>query len=314
VPIYVLAFYTGNFAFRAVGGVALLIAIAWLLIWLWRTYLGGERTLPRLTVVLGLTTFSYGALVGVLIQVSFAAGITIIPGDAIGAHASAMTFGYLILAAMGFIEWRILGTRDMPRLGIVQVGALFLGGLIISLSLMAGAQMVGGGIYLLTQLIAVILFAVRIWPAALRIDWAASEPVRHFAAAAVWAVAAMAMFMYVVFVIISTGVDPTSPEAPIGVLLASDHSTYIGVITNIVLGLLITLVLRPDVRRGWIGQLVFLGVNLGLLIFAIGLIVNTAELKRIGAPIMGITLLIALAILAYTALRQPPQATEEDLA
>ena len=140
VPIYVLAFYTGSFAFRAVGGVALLIAIGWLLVWLWRTYLAGERTLPRLTVVLGLTTFGYGALIGVLIQVSFAAGITIVPGEAVGAHASAMTFGYLILAAMGFIEWRILGTRDMPRLGLVQVGALFLGGLIISISLMVGAE------------------------------------------------------------------------------------------------------------------------------------------------------------------------------
>jgi hypothetical protein len=317
VPIYVLAFYTGNFAFRAVGGVALLIAVAWLLVWLWRTYLAGERTLPRLTVVLGLTTFGYGALVGVLIQVSFAAGITIVPGDAIGAHASAMTFGYLILAAMGFIEWRILGTLDMPRLGLVQVGALFLGGLVISLSLMAGAQMVGGGIYLLTQLIAVIVFAIRIWPKALRIDWAASEPIRHFAAASVWAVVAMAMFMYVVFVFISSGADPADPNASagvLGVLLASDHSTYIGVITNIVLGLLIMLVLRSDVRRGWIGQLIFFGVNLGLLVFAIGLIADTVELKRIGAPIMGITLLIALAILAYTAIRQPPEATEEDFA
>lgn len=312
VPIYVLAFYTGSFAFRAVGGVALLIAIGWLLVWLWRTYLAGERTLPRLTVVLGLTTFGYGALIGVLIQVSFAAGITIVPGEAVGAHASAMTFGYLILAAMGFIEWRILGTRDMPRLGLVQVGALFLGGLIISISLMVGAEQAGGGIYLLTQLIAVILFAIRIWPSSLRIDWAASEPVRHFAAASVWAVAAMAMFMYVVFVIISTGIDPTDPSAPVGVLLASDHATYIGVITNIVLGLLITLVLRPNVRRGWIGQLIFLGVNLGLLVFVIGLIVNTAELKRIGAPLMGITLLFALAMLAYTALREPVAASEEE--
>lgn len=45
----------------------------------------------------------------------------------------------------------------------------------------------------------------------------------------------------------------------------------------------------------------------------IGLIVNTAEIKRIGAPVMGITLLIALAILAYTALREPLKASEADL-
>jgi hypothetical protein len=313
VPVYVLAFYSGNFAFRAVGGVALLVAVAWLLVWLWRTYLGGERTLPRLAVLLGVTTFGYGALVGVLLQVQFAAGVTIVPGNGPGAHASAMTFGYLILAAMGLIEWRVLGTRDLPRLGLVQVGALFLGGLVISISLLFGAEQAGGGVYLLTQLIAVILFAVRIWPRALRVSWAAAEPIRHFAAAAIWAVAAMVMFMYVVFVLISAGIEPTDPSAPIGVLLASDHATYIGVITNIALGLLTVIVLRADVRRGWIGQVVFWGVNLGLLVFVVGLVAGTVELKRIGAPVMGVTLLAALAILAYTAFREPLDASEADL-
>jgi Zn-dependent membrane protease YugP len=58
---------------------------------------------------------------------------------------------------------------------------------------------------------------------------------------------------------------------------------------------------------------VFWGVNLGLLVFVIGLIVNTAEIKRIGAPVMGTTLLIALAILAYTALREPLETSAADL-
>jgi cell shape-determining protein MreD len=54
-------------------------------------------------------------------------------------------------------------------------------------------------------------------------------------------------------------------------------------------------------------------VNLGLAVFVIGLIVDTAEIKRIGAPIMGTTLLIALAILAYTALREQLDVSETDL-
>src|SRR4029078_10486042 len=56
VPIYVLAFYTGNFAFRAIAGTALLVAVLWLLVWVWRTFLASERTLPRLAVVLGVTS------------------------------------------------------------------------------------------------------------------------------------------------------------------------------------------------------------------------------------------------------------------
>src|ERR687897_1342908 len=164
VPVYVLAFYTGNFPFRAIGGTALLAAIVWLLYWAWVTYLSGARTLPRLAVLLGLTSFGYGAVVGVLIQVGLALNLTILPGDVIGAHASAMTFGYLVLTAMGLIEWRILGTRDLPTLGLVQVGALFLGGLVISLALLTGLEQIGGMIYLLTQLVAVVIFVIRVWP------------------------------------------------------------------------------------------------------------------------------------------------------
>ena len=96
VPVYVLAFYTGNFAFRAISGTALLAVIVWLLYWAWTTYLASERTLPRLAVTLGLTSFGYGAIVGVLIQVALALEIEILPGDTVGAHASAMTFGYLV--------------------------------------------------------------------------------------------------------------------------------------------------------------------------------------------------------------------------
>ena len=39
-------------------------------------------------------------------------------------------------------------------------------------------------------------------------------------------------------------------------------------------------------------------MNLGLLVFVVGLILDTAEVKRIGAPVMGVALLVALALLA----------------
>ena len=311
VPVYVVTFYTGSFPLRALGGTALLVVIGWLLVWVWQRYLGGERSLPRLALALSLTSFAYGAVFGVLLQIAFAMEITILPGDGIAAHASAMTFGYLVLAAMGFIEWRLLGTRDLPRLGVVQVVALFAGGLIISLSLLAGAEQAGGGIYLLTQLVAVVAFVVRIWPRALRVAWLAAEPIRHVAVASIWVVVALILFMYIVFTFISNPDDPNA--LPLNVLIASDHAVYIGVITNVVLALLSVLLLRADVRRSWVGQVIFWGVNLGLVVFVVGLIVDTADVKRIGAPVMGITLLVALAILAWTALREPLAASEADL-
>ena len=311
VPVYVLAFYTGNFAFRAIGGTALLAVIVWLLYWAWTTYLAADRTLPRLAVVLGITSFGYGAVIGVLMQVALALEIEILPGDTIGAHASAMTFGYLVLTAFGLIEWRILGTRGLPTLGVVQIGALFLGGLVISVALLIGAEQIGGMLYLLTQLVAVVIFVIRIWPRALRARWTDADPARHFAVASLWAVGALILFMYIVFTFI-TAENPDDPAAlPFNVLIASDHSVYIGVITNIVLGLLSLLFLRGR-APAWVAQVIFWGVNLGLLVFVVGLIVDTAEIKRIGAPVMGVTLLVALALLAARAWGSQPATSELD--
>ena len=252
VPVYVLAFYTGSLPFRAISGTALLLGIVWLLVWLWRQYLAGERSLPRLAVTLGLTSFGYGAVLGVGLQIAFAMGNTL-PGDGVGAHASAMTFGYLVLVAFGVIEWRILGTTGLPKAGLVQILALFLGGLVISISLLVGAEQAGGGIYLLAQLIAVVLFAVRIWPTSLRVNWLEATPLRHIAAASIWVVGALIMFMYVVFTFIS------NPDAGLllPILVASDHAVYIGVITNGAIGIMTLLFLRREERTGWIGHVIF---------------------------------------------------------
>jgi hypothetical protein len=317
VPLYVAAFYTGSFPLRALTGTALLVVIAWLLVWLWQRFLAGERSLPRLAVTLGLTSFGYGAVVGVLLQIQFAMGTTLLTGDAIGAHASAMTFGYLVLVAMGLIEWRLLGTRDLPRAGLLQVLALFAGGLVISIGLLANQAQAAGGLYLLAELIAVVIFVIRVWPTALRAPWLAASPVRHFAVAAFWAVGALLLFMYLVFSFI-TAANPDDPNAfPLNVLIASDHAVYLGVITNLVLGLLSILVLDQAARGSWISHVVFWGVNLGLLVFVVGLIVDTPEIKRIGAPVMGVTLLIALAILAmraFSATAESLEASETELA
>jgi hypothetical protein len=302
VPVYVLAFYTGNFAFRAIGGTALLAVVLWLLYWTWTTYLSSGRTLPRLAVVLGLTSFGYGAVIGVLIQVALALEISILPGDTIGAHASAMTFGYLVLVAMGLIEWRILGTRGLPTLGLVQIGALFLGGLIVSVALLTGTEQIGGMLYLITQLVAVVIFVIRIWPRALGRSWTAAAAGRQFSVASVWTVAALLLFMYIVFTFI-TAEDPEN-ALPLNILIASDHAVYIGVITNTVLGLLSLLVLRG--APGWMAHVIFWGVNLGLAVFVVGLIVDTAEIKRIGAPVMGVTLVLALGLLAARLWSAPP--------
>ncbi len=297
VPIYVAAFYLAIPALRAIAGAALLLMVFWLFIWAWGVY-RAHRTLPTLAIALGFTTFTYGAVIGVLRQVQLAGGPSLFPAtaDVIGAHASAMVFSYLILVAMGLLEWRILGTTGLPRLGIVQLGALFAGGLILSFTLLflsGDALMAAGGLDLLVNVLAVVLFAIRVLPRAF-----GGGVGRHFTVSASFVIVAVALFLYVVFQFIN---DPSLSQDPTpiaGVLIASDHSAFIGVITNLVLGVLFAATADRTSRWPWADQVALWGTNLGLIVFLAGLISATTILKQIGAPVMGISLLVALAVLA----------------
>lgn len=297
IAIYVVAFYVGDFALRAVTGLALFVAIAWLLVWAWRRYLA-ERTLPGLAVALGITTFTYGAIIGTLLQVQFATGTAIFPSgaDVIGAHAGTMVFSYLILVSMGLMEWRLRGTLGHPVAGLVQYLALFFGGLLLAIvSLFAPEQLQAiGGLYLLVQIVAVGLFAVRILPAALRVDWGSAAG-RHLGTASAFVIVAMAIFLYLVSQFLA---DPTLAfEELAGLIVASDHAAFIGVVSNLSLALALTL--TADRRDGGsaLEWLVWLAVNVGLLVFLVGLVSESAELKRIGAPVMGIGLLVGLGLI-----------------
>jgi hypothetical protein len=299
VPVYVLAFYTGNLAFRAISGVALLLVVLWLVAWVWRSYLAGERSLPRLGIALAITTFTYGAIIGVLLQVSFAMGTSLLPGNSVGAHAGAMTFGYLALAGMAALEWKILGTTSLPRGGVVQFGALFAGGLILSAALLGGAEQVGGMLYLLAQLVSVVLFGVRVLPKAFRVAWGAASGERHLGAASMWIVLALVLFMAVVAQFIA---NPTAEGAlNEAFLVAGDHSVYIGVITNITFAVILGLV-GVAAGRALVATLVFWGMNLGLLVFVIGLAAEIEALKMVGAPVMGVSLLVGMALFAVSLL------------
>jgi hypothetical protein len=314
VPIYVAAFYRAIPGLRAGVGGLLLIAILWLVAWAWQMA-WSVRSVPAIAIALGLTTFTYGAIIGVLRQVQLAGGPSPFPGsaDIVGAHAAAMVFSYLILVAMGLIEWRVKRTAGRPTSGLVQVGLLFAGGLIISLTLLflpADAVQAAGGIYLLVELIAVVMFAVRVLPASVRIDWMGAGSARHIAASSIFVVVATAIFLYVIFRFIQDPGIANNPDSIAGVLTASDHAAFIGVVTNLVLGL--GLGLAADRHEGGSGseQLAFWLMNVGLAIFLVGLIAESAMIKRVGSPMMGVGILIALAIVALRLRASDLSATE----
>ena len=299
IPVYVALFYLAWPPGRAIAGAALLVAIVVLLAWAWRVQ-RVDRSLPSLALALGLTTFTYGAVIGVMRQVQLADGPAL-PGDVVGAHASAMVFSYLVLSAMGVLEWRLLGTRDVPRSGLVQVVALFAGGVIISgtlLFLPVEALQPAGGLYLLVELIAVSLFAVRVLPTALR-QAASGTTSTHLGLAALFVVIAMLLFLYVIFRVIADPSKAVTDPDIIGVLTASDHAAFIGVITNLMLGLMLALTRDQEARTAVPDRVALWVMNVGLVVFLVGLVAGDATLKRIGSPVMGVAILVALGLAAW---------------
>ena len=83
----------------------------------------------------------------------------------------------------------------------------------------------------------------------------------------------------------------------LGLLVASDHSVYIGVISNTTFALLTALV-ATGIGGAAARQVVFWGMNLGLAVFVVGLMTDTAIAKQVGAPVMGVSLLLGLAVFA----------------
>jgi hypothetical protein len=295
VPIYVAAFYSGNYAFRAIAGTPLLVVIVFVFIWAWRAA-RADGSFPAIAVALALTTFAYGAIFGVVLQIGFATSTTLLPGDGIGAHAATMTTSYLMLAGMGLVEWRLRGTRDVPRSGLVQIGALFLGGAILAASLLFSIDLkIGGGLNILCEFVAVAIFIKRLWPTALRADWLAPDGRRHVAFAALVIPFSMAILVILIAKAASSN-DPTA--VPVGLLIAFDHSVFIGVITNTTFGLIYALTDDLPAEAAWLRHLAFAGLNAGMIVFLIGLIADSSLIKEIGSPIMGLSALLGLWILA----------------
>lgn len=79
------------------------------------------------------------------------------------------------------------------------------------------------------------------------------------------------------------------------ILIALDHTVFIGVITNLAFDHILTLSGDRQDRWPWAGQALFWILNIGFAIFAAGLVADSAEIKRIGAPIMGIGVLLGIA-------------------
>jgi hypothetical protein len=304
VPLYVAAFWSGDHQWRAIGGLIVLAVVCGTFLWALVASRRSVTTVSGLAFLAGLLTLSIGSTVGVLVQLGYASGSEILPtANAIGAHVTAQAFSYLVLVGMGIIEWRLKPwTGRLSRAGIVQVAALFIGGLALSVGSLAGALEAAGGINLLFELVAVVIFVARFAGPVIGASWPRPTAERQIAIAAVFVVVDIAILIYLVYAFV-TGVygDPSEGglvNIPAWLVFALDHAIFVGVMTNLIFGLLWVLTRGGDGRWTWADHIVFWGVNVGLVGFVVGLATESPELKRVFSPIMGVSILIGLAVYA----------------
>lgn len=289
ITAYALTFLTTTGVVRPAVGALVMLVIALVLIWLARQVPGRMLSVPHVAVLAAVTMSVVGAVLGVLLGYRLASGSNVIPATAADAHPATMVVGFLVPVGMAFIEWVLDPTSITRRasiVGWVQIALPTIGGLLAMIGLLASiTPLVTLGLPF--EVIGLVILIVRLrGPLLSALNVAANSPARHGAMALIFLIVNITLLVYLVVNFFSQNLPP-----PINVLLALDHSIFIGVMTNCILAV-ITMFRRP--MSALINHVVFFGVNLGLIGFLTGLLLDSAPIKEIATPVLGIAILIAV--------------------
>ncbi|GHO42255.1 hypothetical protein [Ktedonospora formicarum] len=304
--LYVLAFWSssvpgfgsGSYIARAVLGVLMLLVILLYLGWVVAKTRKVHLGVAQLAVLGSLVTLLLAGLIGVLLQFVFALGNAfILPGNSIPAHASTMTAGYLVLIGMGLSEWSLMPQCErISRWGLAQITLFFLAGLAIGTSFLFTVmplQMVN----LLFSIVGVLIYIVRFTPALVRLNWPGRNSERFFAMSLLFVVFNVGLTVYLVANLIAGAIHDPATDTP-GLLLALDHSIFVGVMTNAIFGLLHATTQERRQLWPWTEDILFWGMNISLVGFLFALISEMRYLERIFTPIMGLSILLGLLLFA----------------
>ena len=289
--LYVVAFATGTGIFRPIAGTIMLAAIVSALVWVWKRFSSlANRSSHHLAMLLTFVSLTIGAVLGVILGLFIARGS--VPGlsddtagTLAGAHPPAMLIGYLILAGVAITDWLLHGPPG--RIGPIVAWSLFVAGIVVNIAIMFDIEALIQ-VATLLEVVAIILVLVRMWSRIKPSAWSGGGGSNFARASVVFLAIGIALLVNVVRLFISGELDPETNTGPIGVLLAFDHAMFIGVMTN---ALFAAIAAITDAAQN---RLVLWAVNGGLAVFLIGLLADTAVLKQIGAPIMGLALLYGI--------------------
>jgi hypothetical protein len=296
VPLYVLAFLSGNYIARAVFGVPVLLVMIAFFAWVVVRSGKVQRGVAQLAILASLLTLVLGGLLGVLLQFQFATSRAFLPNGAFGAHPATMVAGYLVLIGMALSERSLLpDSGKVSRLGIIQITLFFLAGLAIGIGILFNITPLYG-VNTLFQVVGVIIYIVRFAPRMARLNWLGRNSERFFAMSAVFVVINIALTVYLTVSLI-IGVF-TADNIPSGLLIALDHAMFVGVMTNAIFGLIRGATEERRAIWPWAEDVLFWGMNIGVLGFIITLLSGVLVLERVFTPIMGLSILLGLLVYA----------------
>jgi len=292
IPVYVLAFLSGNLIARAIFGFPVLLVITGFFGWIVARSRQVRLTVARLALLGGIFTLIVGSVIGVILQVQFATSTPVSAG-ALAAHPATQVVGYLLLIGMAISEWRLMpDTGKLPRAGVVQITFPFIAGFILTVGTLLNLTPLLG-LNVLFELIGIFIYIVRFAPRILRISWLARNSNRFFAFSAIFVVVNVAILTYLIVSTIS-GIYPSFDVVPPWLFFALDHAMFIGVMSNALFGLI---QIATQERRSfwpWADDILFWGMNFGMVGFVISLLLDARILERIFTPIMGLSILLAL--------------------
>jgi uncharacterized protein (DUF486 family) len=310
VPLYIAAWWTGIFPFRAVAGALVLIGVLAFVAWLVRQAARiGYRQLsvPQLGTVIGLATLVFGSALGVYLQVQFATG-SIVPGSVnlIGAHAETQVSAYLVLVAMSIAYWRLVPERPgRERRGTWMVWLFFFGGAIIAVALLANVIQASAA-YIPLDIAAFVLFLTLTWRRVLAPGWFVFGSARHYAIAIPFALLYLGIFIYLIVGFAVLQIWKDFSEVPPQLIPATEHPLFVGMVTNTLFGLLIDLNATRRRIWPWADHVLFWGMSLAVLAFTIAILVAAKQFYPIITPVLGGSILVG--IIAHSLRLRAPSA------
>jgi hypothetical protein len=295
VPLYVIAWWTGNLPFRAVAGAFVLVGIVAYVVWLVREAAAigySKLTTPQLGAVVGLVALVIGSTLGVLLQVGFATKTTIVPGESVGAHVETQVSAYLVLVAMSFAYWRLHG-NDRTARGTWMVWLFLAGGAINAVALLANVPPVTI-LFIPLDVAAFVLLLSLVWRRVLSPGWLAADSARHYAIAVPFGLVFLVVFMVIIGGLVS-GVWKEFTDIPPNLLPASEHPLFVGMVTMTLFGLLFDLNRSRRSIWPWADQVVFWGISVAVTAFTLAILFNATDTFKFITPVLGLSILIGIA-------------------